>query len=97
MNSIEIQHDQEAHRFFTVLDGKEAYLAYAIADEGILDYRHTFVPPELRGRQVAKLLVAEAFAYARENGFKVIPTCSYVAKQAKRNPEFGELTVRQGQ
>ena len=54
----------------------------------------TIVPPELRGRQVAKLLVAEAFAFAREKGCKVIPTCSYVAKQAERNPEFGEMTVR---
>jgi predicted GNAT family acetyltransferase len=91
MNSIEIQHDQEAHRFFTVLDGKEAYLAYTVAEDGVLDYRHTFVPPELRGRQVAKLLVAEAFAYARENSIKVIPTCSYVAKQVERNPEYGEM------
>ena len=97
MTGIEIQHDADAHRFFTVLDGKEAYLAYAVKDEGVLDYRHTFVPPELRGRQVAKLLVAEAFAYARENGFKVLATCSYVAKQAERNPEYGELTVRSGQ
>jgi predicted GNAT family acetyltransferase len=91
MNSIDIQHDPEAHRFYTILDGREAYLAYSIHGEGVLDYRHTFVPPELRGRQVAKLLVAEAFAYARDNGFKVVPTCSYVAKQVERNPDYAEL------
>ena len=94
MNSIEIQHDLEAHRFFTVLDGMEAYLAYAVVGEGTLDFRHTFVPPELRGRQVAKLLVTEAFAYARDNGYKVIPSCSYVARQADKNPEFGEMVSR---
>ena len=93
MTSIEIQHDAKAHRFFTLLDGKEAYLAYSVAANGVLDFRHTFVPPELRGRQVAKLLVTEAFAFAREKGYRVIPTCSYVANQAERNPDFGELTV----
>jgi predicted GNAT family acetyltransferase len=97
MNSIDIQHDPEAQRFYTILDGKEAYLAYSTRGEGVLDYRHTFVPPELRGRQVAKLLVAEAFAYARESGFKVVPTCSYVAKQVERNSEYAELTVGQVQ
>ena len=91
MTGFEIQHDRGAHRFFTVVDGKEAYLAYAVADDGTLDFRHTFVPPELRGRELARLLVAAAFAYAQEGGFKVIPTCSYVAKQAQRNDAYRTL------
>jgi len=94
MTDIEIQHDETARRFFTVLDGKEAYLAYAVSGEGVLDYRHTFVPPELRGRQIAGLLVAAAFAFAREHGYKVIPTCAYVAKQVERNPEYETLIAR---
>lgn len=91
MTDFEIQHDEAAHRFFTLVDGKEAYLAYAVASDGTLDFRHTFVPPELRGRDLARMLVAEAFAYAREGGFKVIPTCSYVAKQAQRNESYRTL------
>ncbi|MGD8726507.1 MAG: GNAT family N-acetyltransferase [Gemmatimonadales bacterium] len=94
MSDIEVRHDREARRFFTVIDGKEAYLAYADAGDGTLDYRHTFVPPALRGRQVAKLLVAAAFDHARANDLRVIPTCSYVAKQVERHPEYRELTVR---
>jgi len=89
-----IQHDVTARKFFAVVDGHEAHLTYTVANETTLDYQHTYVPPELRGRQLAQELVAAAFAYARDKGFKVVPSCSYVLRQAERNEEYGKLTVR---
>ena len=89
-----VQHDEKARKFFTVVDGHEAHLTYAVANETTLDYQHTYVPPELRGRQLAQELVAAAFAYARDKGFKVIPSCTYVQRQAERNEEYGKLTAR---
>ena len=92
--SSAVQHDEQARKFFTVLDGHEAHLTYAVANETTLDFQHTYVPPELRGRQIAQDLVAAAFAYARDNGLRVIPSCSYVLRQAERNEDYGKLTVR---
>jgi predicted GNAT family acetyltransferase len=77
---IDVRHDRENHRFTTVIDGAEAYLAYAPAGEGRVDFRSTFSPPELRGRGVAAALVTEALAWARGEGLEVIPTCWYVKK-----------------
>ncbi len=89
-----IRHDEDRHTFSVVIEGREAHLVYARAGEQVLDFRHTFVPRELRGRRIAQRLVEHAFAYAREHGYRVIPTCSYVQRMVERTPGFAELTIR---
>jgi len=55
------------------------------------DAEHTLVPPELGGRGVAGELVKALIADAEAEAFKIIPTCSYVAAQFKRHPEWAAL------
>jgi len=93
MTTLPIRHDETQHKFFVELDGKEAHLIYTVVDPATLDFRHTFVPPELRGRQLAEQLVQAGFAYAREQGYRVIPTCSYVQRRVERDPDLRALTV----
>jgi len=52
---------------------------------------HTIVPPEIGGRGIAAQLVEAIVADAREQGFKVIPQCSYVAAAFRRHPEWQDL------
>lgn len=52
---------------------------------------HTLVPPAIGGRGIAGLLVLDLVADARENGFTIVPQCSYVAAQFARHPEWAEL------
>jgi len=52
---------------------------------------HTFVPPEMRGRGIAQQLVEALIADAREQGFRIVPQCSYVAAQFRRHPEWADL------
>jgi predicted GNAT family acetyltransferase len=52
---------------------------------------HTIVPPEIGGRGIAAQLVEAIVADAREQGFKVIPQCSYVAAAFRRHPEWADL------
>ena len=52
---------------------------------------HTFVPPEMRGQGVAQVLVEALVADAREQGFRIVPQCSYVAAQFRRHPEWADL------
>ena len=87
----EVRHDQQAHRFVAAVEGHEAYISYAIHEDGAVDLQHTFVPPELRGQQLARLLVDAAFAYAKELGVRVIPTCSYVQRVTERVPEYAAM------
>jgi|TARA_R110002012_G_scaffold280959_5_gene469914 uncharacterized protein len=55
------------------------------------DAEHTVVPPALRGQGIAGRLVEALIEDARSEGFKIIPTCSYVAAQFDRHPEWADL------
>ncbi|RHW34908.1 N-acetyltransferase [Lysinibacillus yapensis] len=44
----------------------------------VMDMTHTYVSGDLRGKGVAKKLLDQAADYARQNGLKMNPICSYV-------------------
>jgi len=89
----DVQHDPEARKFFVAVDGGESRLSYRPAGDGELDFHSTFTSPELRGRGLAAAVVARGFDYARENGFKVIPSCPYVAAFVDRQPQYADLVA----
>lgn len=55
---------------------------------------HTIVPPEIGGRGIAARLVEALVADAREQGFQIVPECSYIAAAFKRHPEWADLLSR---
>ena len=57
----------------------------------VLDIQHTFTPPAVRGREIAARLTAAAFDYARAEGLRIVPTCSYTAQWVARHPEMQAL------
>jgi len=87
----DIHHDTEQHRFSVVVEGKEALLDYSPQGDSTLNYNHTFVPPELRGKGVASVLAKAALDYAKENGYTVIPSCSFVAAYVRRHREYDDI------
>ena len=88
---LEVQHNKERKRFFTFIEGREAYLSYVNDNDNILIFDHTYVPFNLRGRGIAAKIVGYALRYAKENNFKVIPSCSYVRVFIERNKQFSDL------
>lgn len=52
---------------------------------------HTLVPAALRGQGIAAELVKALVADAREQGFRIVPSCSYVAAKFDENPEWSDL------
>jgi hypothetical protein len=52
---------------------------------------HTVVAHKIRNRGVAGHLVERLIADAREEDFLIVPRCSYVEAQFKRNPEWSDL------
>lgn len=83
-------------RFELEVDGKVAILEYREQDPNVLAFTHTFVPPELRGRNLAAQLTRFALEDARKQGKKVVPQCSYVVTFMKRNKEYDELRSPSG-
>lgn len=90
-SELTITHDRAARRFEAVAEGGTGYLSYVEAGPGILDFRHTYVPHALRGRGIASRLVERGLGYAKEQGFRVIPTCPFVAAVLARRPDRAEL------
>ena len=78
-------------RFELRIEGHVAVLDYVEQDENVLVFNHTFVPTELRGRNVAAILTKFALDDARRQGKKVVPQCSYVAAYLERNKEYADL------
>lgn len=62
----------------------------------VLVLHHTEVPPSLQGQGVAADLVSAALDFARSQGLRVRPTCSYVASYMRRHPETLELLEGRG-
>ena len=91
MDAVEVRHQPERHRFVAVVEGREAYLEYG-QEGAALDFMHTFVPLELRGRRLAEQVVRAGFEYARQHGMTVLPSCPYVwGAFLRRYPEWQEL------
>ena len=63
---------------------------YVSADVIIAD--HTFVSEELRGQGIAKKILDELVDFARNEGIKIIPECSYVKKVFENDPAYGDIT-----
>lgn len=83
--------EHQPGRFVLRQDGQVvAELVYERRGD-VLDIQHTFTPPPLRGREIAARLTAAAFDYARREGLRVVPTCSYTALYVERHPELRAL------
>ncbi len=52
---------------------------------------HTIVPDAIGGRGIAARLVERLVQDAREQGFKIVPQCSYVAAKFAKNPDWTDL------
>ena len=87
---VEITHNQSANRFETSIDNQTGYISYQERGDTLV-YDHTIVPQALGGRGIGSALVKRALDYARENGKKVVPQCSFVSAYISKHPEYKDL------
>ncbi len=79
-----IEHNTSEAKFFTIVEGLIAYVAYQIT-EGRLVVYSTYVPESLEGRGIAAALTKECYAFAQEQGLIPDATCSYAVVWLKRH------------
>ena len=102
----EVRHDSTAQRFVLRVGNEVAVLRYSLIDsppttgaadgrgDQMVSFDSVFVPPALRGRGVASQIASSAFAHAREAGWRVKPTCSYLSENwVPRHPDIHDLVV----
>lgn len=85
------QHEPQAQRF-TLPTTPISVLDYELG-AGRVVFTHTGVPPAYRGQGLAAQLVETGLQWAREQGLKVQPACSYVNAYIQRHPEWQNLVA----
>lgn len=90
---LTIRHDERGRRFYAAVDGDEAYLRYRPAGAGRLDYVSTWVPQRHRGHGIGTRIVQHALDDAREQGYRVLPSCPFVRWVLEQHPEHHSLSV----
>ncbi len=94
---IQFKIDERKHGSFFIENGNGSQIAeldFEVKD-GVLNAYHTGVRKELEGQGIAAKLFDEMVIYARENNYKVIPSCSYILVKFKRNEnEFSDIWLR---
>jgi predicted GNAT family acetyltransferase len=80
-------------RYVARIEGfrEEAELTFDRVEPGILVADHTLTPVPLRGRGIATQLVERLVADARREGFRIRPTCPFVAAQFDLHPDWSDL------
>lgn len=69
----------------------QAAIRYRDYKYGVKEVYDTMVKSQLSGQGIGKILVAEMAELARDEGFKIYPTCPYAAKVMLENSEYKDV------
>ena len=59
-----------------------------------MDMDHTITPESMRGRGIAEHVTLAAFQFCEREGYRVIPTCTYISDTfLSRHPELRPLVI----
>ena len=90
--STEVIHQADRNRYAIYLEGEEVGEATYTPKDGVWVFDHTFVNPAHQGKNLAAILVREAFEDIRANQQVLVePTCSYVVRYMEKRPETHDL------
>lgn len=95
MDSMDIRFEEAGSRgrySVEMPDGSEAHLTFSRVSANHVIADSTFVPPAFRGRQIAERMVERLFSDARAGGFRITPTCWFVADEfARHSPAWDDV------
>ena len=66
-------------------------MTYTRRDDGNIVIDHTGVESAFGGKGYGGLLLAEAVGYARREGIKIVPVCSFVAARFAKDPTIANV------
>lgn len=87
---MEVVHNPTRHRFEAGTSPNLAMLNY-LPEAATVNMVHTEVPSPYQGQGLAGKLAKAALDWAREQGYKVVPSCSFVRGYIDKHPEYADL------
>ena len=91
MSDVQVRRNDDEHRYEAYLDGSLAGFAEFRRTADAVEFPHTVTQPEFGGRGVASALARTSLDEAREQGRRVIPSCSFYATWIEKHPEYADL------
>ncbi|GEA61086.1 N-acetyltransferase [Vibrio comitans NBRC 102076] len=85
--------DKENQQFRVSLGGDYFAVAKYSLQGNVMTIYSTRVPDELQGKGYGKVMMEAILPEIEKQGFKVIPTCSYVAHYLNRNNQWQHLLL----
>ncbi|HDN18240.1 MAG TPA: N-acetyltransferase [Candidatus Bathyarchaeota archaeon] len=86
----DVIHDSSKRRFFIRLHDEEAVVRYLIEGDRLL-ITSTYTPPEHRGKGIAAQLLENIVEYARREGYRIVPICSYAVYFFQKRSEYRDV------
>lgn len=81
--------------FFVEVDGNIlAEMTYTLPVPGRMIIDHTEVSDELRGKNIGLQLVRTGVEFARKQGWKITPLCTFAKSVFDKHVEFGDVLYR---
>lgn len=87
MNILQTEQNNRG-RFYT--EDNLAEMIYHTESKKLI-IEHTHVDGSLAGKGVGRQIVAFAVNYARNNGFHIIPVCTFAQAVFKKTPEYSDV------
>ena len=94
---MEVKHNKGENKgiFYIEQNGERiAGLSYVFDEPGKLVIEHTVVDPGNEGKGLGKQLVNAAVAFARENGYKILPLCVYAKKVMEGSDVYKDVLFK---
>lgn len=87
---------RERYEIFTAEDPVQfaGFLAYRVIDEQTVELQHTIISEGFSRRGFARTLVTTALDQIRDEGVRIVPTCSYVQDYLERFPQYADLVTK---
>ncbi|RZS99925.1 GNAT family N-acetyltransferase [Aquimarina brevivitae] len=88
--------DRPKKRFELKIEEQTAFIEYILTKDNVIYLTHTEVPDALEGNGVGSALVKKSLAYIKEQGYRLVPLCPFVAAYIKKHPELGKDILKEG-
>lgn len=91
---MEFQHSQDGKQglFTAQQDGQKAgEVSYYEAGEKTIVLDHTAVEDAFQGQQLGRKLVDQVVDYARQNGLKIVPQCTYAHRVFEKSEDYADV------
>ncbi len=79
-------------RYTIAVDGETVGLAEYTDRDNQRVFYHTEIDPAFGGRGLATILLEKALDDARDQGWRIVPSCSMVTTVLKKHPGFADIT-----